>query len=38
MLGYENVRSKDDDKFEVDLEGGEGEKLYPSLSYGKNKL
>ena len=31
MLGCESVRSKDDDKFEVDLEGGDGERLYPNL-------
>ncbi|KAK9182466.1 hypothetical protein WN944_025611 [Citrus x changshan-huyou] len=38
MLGYESVRSKDDGKFEVDLEGGDGERLYPGLSYGENQL
>lgn len=38
MLGYEGVRSKDDGKFEVDLEGGDGDRLYPGLSYGENQL
>ncbi|KAM7258398.1 hypothetical protein ACFE04_014139 [Oxalis oulophora] len=34
MMKYESVRGKDD----VDLEAGNGETLYPGLSYGENQL
>ncbi|KAJ4721849.1 BI1-like protein [Melia azedarach] len=36
--GYESVRNKGDEKFCVDLEAGDGERLYPGLSYGENQL
>ena len=38
MSGYESVRSKDDEKFNLDLEGGRGERLYPGISLGENQL
>ncbi|XP_044500451.1 BI1-like protein [Mangifera indica] len=38
MSGYESVRTKDDEKFNVDLEGGCGDQLYPGISLGENQL
>ncbi|KAJ0092290.1 hypothetical protein Patl1_25487 [Pistacia atlantica] len=38
MSGYESVRSKDDEKFNLDLEGGRGGRLYPGISLGENQL